>query len=328
LLVEALRNYREAIMPHSLDNVGNPLKFTGGSAPLTSDGLAPMESGMYHLTGSEHGLSVGVSANDRARRTMLAVQAIANHLSSAPGRKSVIWIAGVFPGAAAALAYSGITVYPVDLTGVTPQLPARTQFERMVARNSGGIAFVDNDVRGAIDQAMKDSDASYTLGFYPDRTPDGMNPLKIEVNRKGLEVVYRKAYSATAKPDPRTGIEDALASPLDATQISLNVRLRKQGEGLSLSLEIDPADITLANWKGGLGIAMRQISVDGTVLGTTRSAIDLEFDEARYRAYVSSKHVLSLTIPKPAPGLATLRLVVGDRVSGRVGSIAIPIRQQ
>ena len=40
---------------------------------------------------------------------MIAVRAIANHLASVPGRKSVIWFAGMFPGAAAALAYSGIT---------------------------------------------------------------------------------------------------------------------------------------------------------------------------------------------------------------------------
>jgi hypothetical protein len=138
--------------------------------------------------------SVGASAAYRATRTMIAVRAIANHLASVPGRKSVIWIAAIFPGAAAALAYSGISIYPVDLAGVIPQnalrrdtrsLPERTLFERTVARNSGGIAFVDNDVRGAIDQAIKDSEVSYTLGFYPDRTPDNMNPLKIEVKRQG-----------------------------------------------------------------------------------------------------------------------------------------------
>ena len=265
------------------------------------------------------------------------MRAIANHLSSVPGRKSVIWIAGSFPGAAASFAYSGISVYPVDLAGVIPPnalrrdtrpLPERTLVERTVARNSGGIAFVDNDVRGAIDQAMKDSEAGYTLGFYPDRTPDGMNPLKIEVTRKGIEAGYSNAYSSIAKSDRGAGIENAHSSPLDATQIPLDVRLQRQGEGWSLTVEIDPAEITLPDRKGGLDIVLRQISATGAALATVRRPVDLQFDEMRYRAFLSNKQPLSLAIPNPTPGLATLRLVVGDRISGRVGSITIPVRDR
>jgi hypothetical protein len=51
----------------------------------------------------------------------------------------------------------------------------------------------------------------------------------------------------------------------------------------------------------------------------------LAFDEARYRMFLSKKHVVNLTIPDPKPTLASIRLVVADRVSGRIGSITIPI---
>jgi hypothetical protein len=222
----------------------------------------------------------------------------------------------------------------VDLTGVIPPtsqrkdtrpLPERTLFERTVARNSGGIAFVDNDVRGAIDQAVKDAEAGYTLGFYPDRTPDRLNALKVEVTRKGLDIGYHNAYSGVAA-DRRPGIDSALASPLEATGILLNVRLQKQGEGWTLSLELDPAEITVANGKGGLEMDLRQISATGLVLADTRNATNLEFDEARYRAFLNQKHVLNLAIPNPKSGVAKLRLAVEDRLSGRVGSITIPVR--
>ena len=335
LLVEALRKYRESILPHSLDTVGSRMPSTGESNGPTSDGLIPMLSGMSNLTLMADMYSVGASAAYRATRTMIAVRAIANHLASVPGRKSVIWIAGMFPGAAAALAYSGITVYPVDLTGVIPPnalrrdtrpLPERTLFERTVARNSGGIAFVDNDVRGAIDQAIKDSEVSYTLGFYPDRTPDKMNPLKIEVKRRGLEAGYSNAYSGISKSDRGAGIENALSSPLDATQAT-HVRLRRQGEGDAF-LEVDPAEITLPNRKGGLDIGLCQISAQGWCWRPPEARTIWKFDDARYRAFLNTKHILSVALPNPTPGLATLRLVVGDRESGRIGSITVPVPQR
>ena len=117
-----------------------------------------------------------------------------------------------------------------------------------------------------------------------------MNPLKIEVKRRGLETGYSNAYWGISKSDRGAGIENALSSPLDATQISLHVRPRRQGEGWTLSLEVDPAEITLPNRKGGLDIGLCQISAQGLVLATTRSANDLEFDDARYRAFLNTEH--------------------------------------
>jgi VWFA-related protein len=341
LLVEALRKYREVFLPHSLDSIGSRMASTGDpvASAASGDGV-PMGAGMSFLAAMENYHAIGNSAAYRAQRTMIALKAIEQHLAGAPGRKSVIWIAGSFPAVAGRLASSGIVVYPVDLTGVltpaslrrdTRQLPERTLVERTIARQSGGMAFVDNDVRGAIDQAIKDSEVSYTLGFYPDRTPDAMNSLKIEVARKGLDLGYRNAYSGIARPDSKHGtlVGDALASALDATQISLHVHLTRRGEGWSLALDLDPADIALENRngrrKGGLDIALRQFTVDGLALSTTVTKADLDFDEPQYRAFVSDKHPLSLAIPEPPPGLVSIRLVVADRVSGRVGSLTIPV---
>ena len=94
-----------------------------------------------------------------------------------------------------ALAYAGISVYPVDVRGTLTASPQSTMAERMIAQRSGGIAYVDNDVRAAIDQAMRDSEVSYTLGFYPDRAPDRVNAIKVEMRQKGLGAGYRAAYS-------------------------------------------------------------------------------------------------------------------------------------
>lgn len=317
-LVEALRKYREEKLARPFD------------IPLLSiaDAGDARVAEMYMAINAE---VTAKSATYRGDRTAAAVRAIVNHLAGVPGRKSVIWIASVIPGATAGLVNAGIAVYPVDLSGTSPISPQSTYFERTIAQQSGGVAFVHNDVRGAIDRAVKDSEVSYTLGFYPDRTPDRLNALKIEVKRKGLEAGYRAAYSGIAKSDTtrETEIAGALASPLNATQISLHVHLTKLGDGWNVALELDPAEIELENrnsrWTGGLDIALRQMTTEGLVLLTTMTTASLEFDEPRYRVFTNKKHVVNLTIPDPKPSLTAIRLVVADRVSRRIGSIAMPI---
>jgi hypothetical protein len=74
-----------------------------------------------------------------------------------------------------------------------------------------------------------------------------------------------------------------------------------------------------------LDIALRQFTIDGLALSTTMTKTDLEFDEPQYRAFMTSKHPLSLAIPDPPSRLVSIRLVVADRVSGRIGSLTIPI---
>lgn len=319
LLVDALRKYRE-------ERLARPINVPLLSASPSGD------SRVAEMFGALNSARLEKAAAYRATVTASAIRAIANHLSGIPGRKSVLWIASEFPSAAAGLANSGVAVYPVDLSGTSASSPQISQVERRIAQQSGGIAFVHSELRGAIDRAVTDAESGYTLGFYPDRMPDPINALKIEVKRKGLDVGYRKAYSGTPKSDTTRAAEiaGALASPLDATQISLNVRLSKQAAGWNIALEVDPADIMLENANGrrtgGLDIALRQMTTEGLVLITTMTTASLEFDEARYRVFMNKRHVVNLTIPDPSSSLATLRLVVADRVLGRVGSITIPVR--
>jgi VWFA-related protein len=144
LLVEALRKYREGFLPSSLDSIGSRIASTGDSVSSAAErDVVPMDAGMGHLVAMENAHAIARSADDRARRSMQAIDAIAKHLAGAPGRKSVIWIAGYFPPVAGRLAYAGISVYPVDLMGVltpaslrrdTRPLPERTLVERTIAR--------------------------------------------------------------------------------------------------------------------------------------------------------------------------------------------------
>jgi len=136
-----------------------------------------------------------------------AIEAIAKQMAGVPGRKDLIWISAAFPLAlnptltpeplyvggpayrrsqrsftsevdrtTRALNAANIAVYPVDPRGIVlvpdePPNPSPSGFATMelIAAQTGGVAFHDtNDIRGAISKALEDSEASYTLGFYPD----------------------------------------------------------------------------------------------------------------------------------------------------------------
>ncbi len=315
LLVEALQRYRE-------DRLERPVNVPILTASSAGD---PRVAEMFEAFNAAR---IAKAQAYRGAVTAAAVRDIANHLSAVPGRKSVIWVASHVPPSAAALMVQGIAVYPVDIGRTSSSTPQTSQSERMLAQKSGGIAFVHDDLRGAIDRAVKDSEVTYLVGFYPDKTPEPMNALKIELHRKGTELGYRNAYPGTVKPRGNE-IRDALESPLDATQILLNVRLTKMVEGWELALAVDPAELTFegkdGRQAGALEIALRQFSKEGAELATTSNRASLEFDAPQFARFLSRKHEVHFTLANPKPGLATMRLVVEDRVSGRVGSITIPV---
>jgi VWFA-related protein len=109
--------------------------------------------------------------------------------------------------------------YPIDARGLLAREPSQSQqdeidFDRVLrngksmsaqslqpvgddtmdmetlADQTGGEAFVmTNNITGAIRQAVENSAATYTLGFYIDRPSiDGkFHELKVEVKRKGVK---------------------------------------------------------------------------------------------------------------------------------------------
>ena len=62
-------------------------------------------------------------------------------------------------------------------------------------------------------------------------------------------------------------------------------------------------------------------------MATTSNSAKFDLDAPDYLRFLNAKHEMNFVLSDPKPGLATLRLVVSDRVSGRVGSITIPVRE-
>lgn len=220
--------------------------------------------------------NAAIANQRRAEVTMVALQAIASHVASIPGRKNLVWLTANLPFSANAMARvlgpSEIAVYPMDGRGLLPRTamgglegwenednyalgmnmpadspqPIGIDTMQKLADETGGEAFVNtNDLTGAIRKAIDDSGVTYTLGFYVDGAAlDGkFHELKVEVNRSGLTLRYPKGYFATpdapaTKDQNWSSVVTAVQSPIESSAIPVEVRVERVNQPSPNSLGI------------------------------------------------------------------------------------------
>ena len=290
-----------------------------------------------------------------------------NNRDGSPARDNKFFKAEV-DRATAALNNANIAVYPVDARGLVvlpksmtaegakprsraratgPQtvqslMPTGSSTIHVMAENTGGRAFENtNDIRGAIQAAVEDSEVTYTLGFYPDQNllDSKFHPVKVVVKGKSLDVRYRKGYLAIPDSPPSDHerveeIRDAIWSPLEATGISLTASVIKVDQPKAGSLEFTVAvaaeDIGLVQkdgkWTGSLDIVFAQRGVDGRDLGATTKSVGLSLDQPHYQTLVKEGFTITKTV-EPAAGVAQVRVILYDRTSAKLGSLLVPIKQ-
>jgi len=325
--------------------------------------------------------------------TMNAFQAIAWSLSGIPGRKSLIWATGGFPFAISspdvvpggylsaayeramqALTEAQISVYPVDVRGLTtlgaadasrpgdPSRPSALMGQQMSQRinnrlwlqqstieslnefadMTGGKAFYNtNDLATSFKRAADDSSSYYLLGYYLDtkNNKSGWRQLKVQVEkRKDIEVRARKGFfvtNATIHTDltKTSDISYALSTPIEGTGVSLTVEWAGfAGEGEKKkavylahlppnALAFDPSgqnkldfdfDVVAYGEKDGKRAATSSMNFSKPVPDEQMVAVRTNG--------VDFRNALEL-----GPGKYTVRFVVRDNVTGKVGSVTAPL---
>ncbi len=307
-----------------------------------------------------------------------ALQAIAWHLSGLPGRKSLLWVTGSvpfpqspYPGTTDPLGpkvretlrllnQADVALYPVDARGlfVDPRFNAENremdaggsglqqmnlQIQGMIhhAAETGGRAFYNtNDLKTALRTALDDSELTYTLGYYPTHGQwDGKyRPIKVRVNREGMDVRCRKGYFATTEEPP---VEDAVAilkeaalNPLDATSVGLTVRARPlgaAGDGVEVAVNVDGKDLTFRPTKGLWSVHFDtwrgQYTNSGASLEGISKRTSADLRPGTYQKIMTEGGVSLTFKEKIKPGAQELRVVVRDGSSGSIGSVRIPLEK-
>src|SRR6185437_12609931 len=209
-----------------------------------------------------------------------------------------------------------------------------------VADETGGQAFVNtNDLTGAIRRAVEDSAVTYTLGFYIDSDAlDGkFHEIKVEVTRKGLAVRYPKGYFAlpdtppTANDDQRA-VVTAIDSPVESSMILLNADVNRASHPHSFNLvcSIDVHGIRFtqsgAQRKGAVTVYVVGQDATGKVLHHWSKTYNLQFTDAQYDSLLKTGIPFRQGI-EFSPQITTLRVLVQDPSTSKLGSLIIPLAQ-
>src|SRR5215469_4087002 len=208
-----------------------------------------------------------------------------------------------------------------------------------VADETGGQAFVNtNDITGAIRKAVEDSEVTYTLGFYIDKDSlDGkFHEIKVDVNRKGLSVRYPKGYFAFPDtPDKNADqrmIAAAVQSPVEYSMIPLQASLNRVDQPrpntLDLACSIDIRGIQLAQSgnlrKGEIVVYVIGQDATGKVVHNWSKDYNLQFTTQQYAVLLKGGIPFRQGI-QLRPDVTTLRVLVEDPSTGKLGSLIIPL---
>jgi hypothetical protein len=209
-----------------------------------------------------------------------------------------------------------------------------------IAKRTGGMAFYEtNDLAHAIRTAMEDSKATYTIGFYPDVVESNgkFHALKVRVaGRPDVRLRYRQGYIDSPEPsrderDRRVRLENAAWSPLDANAIGLSVKIERapaSSAGMDrVQLRVRPTDLSFTESAAArvaeADLLIVQKDERGKQLDAIEQVIRLEVNSRRYEELTRTGILLSrdYTLDR---NTHSLRVVVSDVHSDRLGSISIP----
>jgi VWFA-related protein len=208
-----------------------------------------------------------------------------------------------------------------------PQNPSGVNTMYKLADLTGGLVFFNksNAIEESIQQAVDDSELTYTLGFYPAQGEKdyAWHDLKVEVSRRGVRVRYRENYFASKTPAERLSLDALLEDPLDATQLQLVAETHPDPARpgfYEVRLSVDLHDIHLEKqnniWVGAVDVSF---FIEGarTARKITRK---IEIPDAQLAAALEKGIVVNDSIAAGA-----LRIVAQDGSTGAAGSVRITL---
>jgi VWFA-related protein len=214
---------------------------------------------------------------------------------------------------------------------------------REVAQLTGGRAYLNkNDLGGAIGKAVDLGSSYYTVSYAPtNKTWDGkFRKIGVKLEQRNLTLAYRRGYyaidedKAPVLPSLQRNIQLAMEqfSPL-STGIVFNASamLRDANGVVTVSYDLNGRQLRLHNSEGQpvagqLAFAIAAWNAKGKLLAQTSNFWELPGDTESIAKIEKEgwTHQQKITVPAEA---ARVRVGVQDRLSGKIGTVDIPLTQ-
>jgi VWFA-related protein len=207
---------------------------------------------------------------------------------------------------------------------------------RQVAEATGGrVIQRAGDLSAALAGVVEDGHATYLVSFYPQGPADDQYhniTVKLASKQKGLTLRYRTGYLYSKEPSTlKDRFQQAVWRPLDVSEISVTAGVTSMNSpsnpGAKINLDILAGDLGLqqqaSRWMDKLDIFFIQRDDAGLRAQVEGQTLGLRLKPSTYQNLLSAgipfEHVVQLK-----PGMASLRVLVVDENSGRMGSVTIP----
>jgi VWFA-related protein len=272
-------------------------------------------------------------------------------LRNMPGRKSIVLMSAGGPSQpreqeleilADAAARSAVSIYPIDVRGVTIAGGPDEMFSRSdmnyLAKQTGGVFHGDNDIKGALVQALNDESSYYLLGYNPgpgsfDRR---FHKIEVKVLRPGLTARSRTGYigadpvqhGPVLEPVERRIVRSLMSAFRTSdirTRLSSFFRNGGAGPHVESSLIVDVNDLRFDPGPDGKSHAQIEVLVanfdpSGRMTDHIEKGYRINFsaseleDARKYGVTFSISHVVK------RPGPYQVRMAVHDMQSGKLGT--------
>jgi VWFA-related protein len=257
-----------------------------------------------------------------------------------------------------------IALYPVDVKGLQSNMPnssigrpsrrpgdyahsvnwhrldTQASFETFAAATGGRAYYNSNDLVKGFREAVLDSAQYYMLGYYLDQSHNksGWRKLSVKVNHDHVNVRARSGFLATkSAPDSRNSNDIALAlkSPMNYTALPLTGHWEAPEVSKEAGKKRVIYVVDLAPDAGVMDPNDRNhIALDIATSATTGNGLQVARPSERKIDVYPSPELLTKVREKGvglrgaldlAAGEYTVRIVVRDNLSGRIGSMTAPV---
>jgi hypothetical protein len=209
-----------------------------------------------------------------------------------------------------------------------------------LASITGGRAHVNNnDLEGAIADSMQTGSNYYSVAYRPANTEwnGKFRKIAIKTSRRNVKLLYRSGYYATSdtfgsKDDVNGAVATAMqpSAPV-STQLIMKTRVvppKAPDVATSIDMLIDVHDLTLTEEKGRKKPQVQFVAIAWDTTGKQCATFSGVVDAVLSPAQLDSLFRTGLQIHKEMvlkPGSYQLRLGVMDRLSGRIGTLDVPL---
>ena len=208
--------------------------------------------------------------------------------------------------------------------------PVQGEVRQVASATGGRVVRRAGDLTAQLDRIVADGHATYVLSFSPQGPADGQyHAINIKLQgRHGLTLSYRAGYVFEKEPATmKERFQQAVWRPVDMSEIAISASISAASDGANVKVNIATRDLGMqqqaGRWMDKLDIFFIRRDDAGLHARVEGQTLGLRLKSSTYERLlpqgVPFEHFVTAN-----PGMGSLRVLVVDENSGRMGSVTIP----